>query len=153
MIVQHAVPADFDAWLDLAREVEPVFGPMADEKSFQQALRNAFAAHTAFCIRAESDGKNGDVQGGVVISPETNEIAWLAVTTKSRGKGYGRALIEFAINQLNQQQSIFVQTFDESVPQGKAARSLYKNLGFVDDKLGGLNPADIPTVIMRLPGS
>jgi len=150
MNIAYAALTDFDAWTALAMEVEHLFGPMADDASFQKALRQAIAQKTAFCIRANSDGKDHALKGGIVISKESNEIAWLVVSDRHPGKGYGRELLKFAIDKLNHQESIFVQTFDESNSEGKAARKLYSDFGFVDYKDGGLNPAGIPTVIMRL---
>ncbi|NDY74355.1 hypothetical protein DO021_13585 [Desulfobacter hydrogenophilus] len=88
--------------------------------------------------------------GGVVISKETNEIAWLAVSQRYRRKSYGRKLIKFAIGNLNLRENIFVQTFDKSVSEEKSARHLYWNFGFTDIQDGGLNPAGVPTVIMQL---
>lgn len=141
---------DFDAWISLAREVEPLFGPMADEISFQEALRHAISLNTAFCIYSKINGGRREFAGGIVISEDTNEIAWLAVSQKCRGKGYGRKLIEFALSSLNPQKDIFVQTFDKSVHEGEPARKLYLASGFTDFKDGGLNPAGVSTVIMRL---
>ncbi len=144
--------SDFAAWLALAREVEPLFGPMADEAGFQEAIRDAIANKRAFCIRSDPDEKDAYLKGGVVIAEETNEIAWLAVAERCRGMGFGRQLLKFAISRLNPQKSILVQTFARSVPEGNAARRLYLESGFNDSQDGGLNPAGIPTVIMELPG-
>ena len=142
--------ADFDAWISLARQVEALFGPMADELDFQDALRQAISSCTAFCIRSEPKKDNHCLIGGVVISRETNEVAWLAVSQEDRGKGYGRRLTEFAISKLNRRKNIFVQTFDKTVCEGAPARKLYLDLGFTDFKDGGPNPAGVPTVIMQL---
>lgn len=150
MEVEYSKLTDIDAWISLVKEVEPLFGPMADEADFQEALKQAILSDTAFCIRSEPGEKNKTLKGGIVISKEANEISWLAVSQKYRGMGYGRNLIEFAIGKLNSEESIFVQTFDDSVPEGKSARKLYSDFGFTDFKDGGLNPAGIPTVIMRL---
>jgi len=141
---------DFDAWILLARQVEPLFGPMADEMDFQNALSEAISLSTAFCIYSEPNEDSRNVIGGVVISKEKNEIVWLAVSPQYRGKGYGRKLIGYAIKKLNPQENMFVQTFDKSVPEGKSARNLYLDFGFTDIKDGGRNPAGVPTVIMRL---
>lgn len=141
---------DFDAWISLAREVEPLFGPMADELDFKESLKKAISLNTAFCIRSKPNRKNKSLIGGVVISKEANKIAWLAVSKQYRRKGYGRKLIGFAISRLNQSENIFVQTFDKSVSGGKAARNLYMDFGFIDIKYGGLNPAGVPTIIMQL---
>ncbi|MBN2427479.1 MAG: GNAT family N-acetyltransferase [Deltaproteobacteria bacterium] len=150
MNVRRADLNDVAAWLALAREVEYLFGPMADESPFQEALRQAITTRTAFCIGSEKDDHDPALMGGIVISKEANEIAWLAVTARCRGKGYGRALLQFALSRLKPHESISVQTFDASVPAGSAARKLYLDLGFCDDRKGPLNPAGIPTVIMKL---
>ena len=150
MNIVYAELIDFDAWISLAREVEPLFGPMADELSFQESLKQAISLNTAFCIRSDMNEKKKNLKGGVVISKESNEIAWLAVSQQYRRNGYGRKLIEFAIGNLNQRENIFVQTFDKSVSEGEPARKLYLDFGFTDIKDGGLNPAGVPTVIMQL---
>lgn len=150
MNIVYAESIDFDAWIALAREVEHLFGPMADEVPFQDALRQAISQKNAICIRADSDGKDRALKGGIVISKELNEIAWFAVSDKYRRKGCGRELLKFAINKLNHHETIFVQTFDESSFEGKAARKLYFDFGFIDNKNSGLNPAGIATVIMQL---
>ena len=149
MKVEYAELTDFDAWIRLAREVEPLFGPMADEAPFQEAIKQAMAQKTAFCMRSGPNDKKGILKGGVVISKELNEILWFAVSEPCRGKGYGRTLLDFAVNKLNHGKRILVQTFDASSPDGRAARKLYLDFGFLDYKDGGLNPAGIPTVIMQ----
>lgn len=150
MNVVSSKKSDFDAWISLAREFEPLFGPMADEIVFQEALRKAISSNSAFCIYSGLKEINQHLIGGVLISREMNEVAWLTVSQKYRGKGYGRSLIEFALSKLNQKESIFVQTFDDSVPEGQAARNLYSSFGFRDIKDGGVNPAGVPTVIMQI---
>ena len=137
----------------LAREVEPLFGPMADELGFQEALRQAIYTETAYCIYAGSDEADRCLSGGIVISKEMNEIAWLAVSQQYRKKGLGRKLIEFALGKLDRGENIVVQTFEGSVPEGAPARELYLDFGFTDFKDGGLNPAGIPIVIMQLEAS
>lgn len=153
MNVDYSNLSDFTAWISLAREVEPLFGPMADEPLFQEAIKEAIAEKRTFCIRASADEKDASLSGGVVIAEEANEIIWLAVAGRCRGMGFGRQLLKFAISRLNPQKNIFVQTFDQSVPEGTAARRLYLESGFADLKDGGPNPAGIPTVIMQLPAT
>ena len=149
MDVDHSNLEDFDAWLSLAMEVEPLFGPMAHERAFKEALMQAISEGRAFCIRSDQVEKESSLKGGIIISRESNEIAWFAVSKPYRGMGVGRQLLEFAVGQLNPQESIVVETFDASVPEGMAARKLYMDFGFTDNQDGGLNPAGIPTVIMK----
>ena len=85
-----AQPNQLNDWLELAREVEPLFGPMADLPEFQEALAMAIANGTALSCCEQA---SGTLLGGIVIDPEHNEIAWLGGTAGPRGKGIGRALI------------------------------------------------------------
>ncbi|MBN2092972.1 GNAT family N-acetyltransferase [candidate division KSB1 bacterium] len=151
MQVEYAKLADFNALIALSREVELLFGPMANEPTFQAGLKKAILEKTVYCIRPVSDGETQHLIGAIIISREQNEIAWLVVSEKYKRRGYGKQLLEFAMHQLNRSKDIFVQTFDKTVSAGKTARKLYTALGFIDDEAGGLNPAGIPTVIMKLP--
>ncbi|VFQ46195.1 GNAT family N-acetyltransferase [Desulfoluna butyratoxydans] len=146
--VRTSIASDLGAWLALAREVEPLFGPMADDASFQAALKQAIKDENAFCLRQAPDSP---FAGGVVISPDTNEIAWLAVSTAHRGRGLGAALLAKALDRLNPDKDVVVQTFHGSVPEGQAARALYARFGFDDLEDGGNDPAGLPTVIMKRP--
>ena len=151
MKVEYAELSHFDSLISLAREVEDIFGPMADEESFKEALKDVILQKVVFCISSREKGEGAPLQGGIIVSKETNEIAWLVVSEKYQNVGMGKSLLAFAISKLDRRKDIFVQTFDESVLLGKPARKLYLSSGFIDHEDGGLNPAGVPTVIMRLP--
>ena len=151
MMVQNAKQSDFESFLDLAEEVENIFGSMVNEKSFREGLKGAISNEVAFCIYSdfECNKRNTtNLKGGIVISKTTNEIVWLVVSKQYRGHGVGSLLVEHAINNLNPDKDIFVQTFDKISLQGEVARNLYLKLGFIEHANGGLNPAGVPTVIM-----
>jgi ribosomal protein S18 acetylase RimI-like enzyme len=150
MRVEPAGLEDVEGWLALAREVEPLFGPMAESADFQAALRQAIGRHEAFCIRSRPEGTPLVLEGAVVVSKAANEIAWLAVSADHRGQGHGRALLTAALTHLDPTRPVTVQTFAATVPEGQAARDLYRGFGFTDQEDGGLNPAGVPTVIMQL---
>jgi len=150
MSVECAKLSDLDSLINLSKEVEDLFGPMANEITFHEALKEAIIQKVVFCIRPSTEGQKNSLSGGVVISKETNEILWFVVSNNHQKHGYGSQLLKFALSQFDTKKDIFVQTFDESVASGAAARKLYLKSGFVDDKDGGLNPAGVPTVIMRL---
>lgn len=151
MNVHPAALSDFDALISLAGEVEHLFGPMAEEEAFHNALKSAISDGLVYCIR--DNGGDSPALGGIVISKTANEILWFAVSAHRQNRGYGRTLLAFALGRLDSRRDIRVQTFDASVPDGIPARRLYMNSGFSDHEEGGPNPAGIPTVIMRLPGT
>lgn len=153
MRVEPAGLEDLDGWLQLAREVEHLFGPMADSPDFQAALKQAMAGQEAFCIRSGPQGALPILPGAVAVSKAANEVTWLAVAGGQRGQGLGKALLAAALSQLDGTRPITVQTFAPAVTEGRAARNLYLGRGFTDHRDAGLNPAGVPTVVMRLGAS
>ena len=148
--IQIAAIDDFANWLALAREVEPLFGPMVDDPSFHEFLKKVFREQRAFCIREEDGPPGSPLCGGIAISRKKNEIGWLAVAEKQRGKGFGRALLEYALDNLNYQEDVWVQTFDETVIGGRPARRLYLHFGFRDHHPLDPTSTGIPRVMMVL---
>ena len=139
---------DFDQWIRLATEVEPLFGPMVKDPRFNEGLRQAILDGNAFCIRKADSGDGKTLQGGIVVSREANEILWFAVEEGSRGQGIGKTLLKEAIQHLDHSRPITVTTFDGSVKAGLPARRLYQKYGFNDSRPDDMNPAGIPTVVM-----
>ncbi|OQA05767.1 MAG: Acetyltransferase (GNAT) family protein [bacterium ADurb.Bin374] len=136
---------DIPAWLELAREVEPLFGPMAESEDFRSGIRQAILDGSAFCCETEG----GTIGGIIALHREGNEIAWLAVSSACRGKGIGRLLMETAMRELDPTADILVQTFAAGLGSGTSARTLFTGFGFTDAGAAGKNPAGIDTVIMR----
>ena len=136
---------DIVVWLDLAKEVEPIFGPMIGQDDFHTALKNIISSQSAYCARNE----NGCPLGIVAVSPAENEILWLAVFASARGQGIGQELLKYALSQLDAAAPVRVQTFSVSVPAGAPARKLYLAAGFLDTADVGINPAGLPTVFME----
>jgi ribosomal protein S18 acetylase RimI-like enzyme len=142
---------DYADWLKLAKEVEPLFGPMTDDPVFCDGLRQAILEGSALCIiESENEKESGLFLGGIVISKEANEILWLAIARHSRGQKAGAALLSEAIRQLDYKKPITVTTFDQTIEAGVPARRLYESAGFRDLIAAGSNPAGISTVVMVL---
>lgn len=135
---------DFHFWLELATEVESLFGPMTDSKEFQDGITECIRNNNAYGIENEQ----GNLAGIIALDRVKNEILWLAVARKHRGYNYGEKLIKKAIEELENNGDIYVQTFSEKENVGKNARTIYMKNGFVDYKDAGRNLADIETVIM-----
>lgn len=145
MKIEAVKKSDLDQWRLLVQEVEPLFGPMIGEEGFQAALISAIHEERALGIRNDA----GQLCGIIVVSYKKNAIEWLAVTGMERQNGYGEKLLNHAINRLNPQEPITVQTFDKTVPAGLGARKLYMKCGFLEISPAGLNPAGFPTVILK----
>jgi GNAT superfamily N-acetyltransferase len=132
----HIVLAQLDdvpAWLQLAGEVEFLFGPLVHEPAFHRALHNNIARGTAFCVR-ETDGSTGSpLLGGLLFSPQPPmyKIGWLAVTNQYRRRGIGQCLVEFVIHRVQPPAELVAITFGADVEAGHPARQFYTRMGFV----------------------
>jgi GNAT superfamily N-acetyltransferase len=123
---------DIPAWLVLAAEVEPLFGPMVEDPVFMRALRRNIARGTALCVR-ETDGPPGSrLLGGLLYSPKPPlyTIGWLAVTAAHRRRGIGRMLIEHVFQLAQLPAKFVVTTFGAGRAEGEPARRFYAQVGF-----------------------
>ena len=123
--VSEGTSEDVASWLEITREVEPLFGPMPD---FESTLRRNISRGTALCVRDAS----GQVLGGVLLraAPHT-QITWLAVRSSARRRGVGRALVAEALRRCQPPCEVLVDTFGEDNIEGFPARRLYESFGFV----------------------
>ncbi|HPH96112.1 MAG TPA: GNAT family N-acetyltransferase [Anaerolineaceae bacterium] len=132
MIVTLAQPEDIPAWLELAREVEPLFGPMVDDPGFLRALQKNIERGSAFCVR-QGDGPPGTaLLGGMLFSarPPVYTIGWLAVTRAIRRQGIGDQLMAFAMRGIATPAEMVLTTFGEDCVEGRPARRFYERWGF-----------------------
>lgn len=130
-LVCVARPADIPAWLLLARELEPLFGPMCDDPAFVAALERNIARQTALCIRSEDH--DAGLLAGLLYSakPPLYKLNWLGVTAAQRRNGLGQRLYAAIFQTIRAPATIEVCTFGADHPGGQAARSFYSKLGFV----------------------
>src|SRR5499433_2948586 len=90
MHVVLAQPADIPAWLDLAAEVEPLFGPMVADPGFHAVLERNIGRQTAFCIREQDAAPDMPLMGALLFSvthAPHYTIGWLAVAQRWRRQG------------------------------------------------------------------
>src|SRR5262249_48897371 len=121
--VRAATLDDLDQWLEIVREVEPLFGPMPD---FAVHAQRAIERGTA--LVATVDGR---VCGACILSPHgtPQEIRWLAVRGADRRHGIGSFMVD-AVEERWPTGAIAVVTFAESSVDGRPARRLYEARGF-----------------------
>jgi GNAT superfamily N-acetyltransferase len=134
MRVIPACEEDIPSWLQLALEVEPLFGvPLTRDEGFNKALRKNIQRGSAFCIR-EQDGPIGTpLCGGLLFSSKhhpTYELGWLAVSNAWQRTGIGRALVEHVFGLIVPPAELIVTTFIEGKPGGEPARRFYIKHGF-----------------------
>lgn len=152
MKVQTATETDFDAWLDLAQEVEPLFGPMVAEPTFHAALRGHIERETALCVRRADGSPGAPLLAGILISrrPPDCRIDWLAVASRARGRGLGSLLLAHSLALMPRPSTVSVVTFGSDNPAGVAARRLYERYGFVAAEMTDPGPEGESRQLFRL---
>jgi ribosomal protein S18 acetylase RimI-like enzyme len=133
--------ADISSWLEIVREVEPLFGPMPD---FEATLLRKIEQRAALRVLSDDRDEAGPVLGGMLLggTREHGWIRWLAVRSAARGKGIGQCLVEAAIKRMPAAKTISLDTFREENVAGWPARRLYRRLGFVPGAL--VEPQGMP---------
>lgn len=129
-MVHPATTDDIASWLEIVRQVEPLFGPMP---LFDVTLKTKIAEGAALCLRAQS----GEVLGGILLGGEApdNWIRWLAVRSAARRKGVGAALLSDVLRRWSGACTISLATFGADNGDGRPARRLYERFGFVAGKM------------------
>jgi len=74
-----STPEDFEGWLLLAKEVEPLFGPMVEEPAFREGLRLAIMNGQA---KPHDEQSGQDVRG---IDTDDRSLIQDMVRKKPRG--------------------------------------------------------------------
>ena len=132
MQVQIATRADISNWLELASQVEFLFGPMVDQPDFQRALRKNIDRESAYCVREQDRSAGAPLMGGLFLScrPPKYHIRWLSVDQQWRRRGIGTVLLEQVFDLIKPPAELFVTTFGEDNLEGQPARHFYKKMGF-----------------------
>jgi len=125
-------PEDIPAWLILAAEVEPLFGPLVNDPSFHRALHKNIGRGTAFCVRDADEPPDVPLHGGLLFSPKPPiyTVGWLAVAIPHRRHGIGQRLIEYVVGLVDIPAELIAITFRGDNPAGEPARRLYEQMGF-----------------------
>jgi GNAT superfamily N-acetyltransferase len=132
MKVRIATREDIPSWLELAAEVEHLFGPHVDDPGFLAALRRSVDRGSAFCIR-EGDGPTGaPLLAGMLFSAKVPiyRVSWLAVTGRWRHRGLGSLLMAHALEWVQPPAEVSAITFGADFPGGVPARRFYESFGF-----------------------
>lgn len=133
MEVLYGVREDIRSWIELVREVSPVFPGLETEEAIEEHRNTVLEfmdGKRALCVKI-----GGRVAGVLLFSVRHNMICCLAVSPEHRHKGIASALLSAALEQLDKNKDIKVTTFREDDEKGTAARALYKKFGFSEDML------------------
>jgi GNAT superfamily N-acetyltransferase len=129
---QIATREDIPLWLELAAEIEYLFGPHVDDPAFLAALERNIGRGSAFCVRANDGPPGAALLAGILFSAKhpVYRIGWFAVTERWRHKGLGSLLMAHVLGLVQPPAEVQVTTFGPEIPDGVPARRLYQSFGF-----------------------
>ncbi|KGO14254.1 GNAT family N-acetyltransferase [Clostridium botulinum] len=129
IIADFTKEVDIDIWMNLIEIVKNDFPGLIVE-DYRKILKESIQQRTALIVKDETK-----TIGVLIFSYENKEIAFLVVHPQYRKKGIATGLFNKMYNQFPKSTEITVTTYRENDTKGKAARALYKRLGFIEDEL------------------
>ena len=133
MNIQLAKPEHIDAWMALVEQVRDAFPGLETAE--------AMAEHRATVLKFMQSSSAiwavdaGRVIGTLLFSRENSVLCFLAVDPIYRRQHIARQMVDFMLTQMEEGKDISRITYQESDPNGQAARAFYKRLGFSEGKL------------------
>lgn len=126
-----AKPDDLPKWLEVADDVGGIMRipDMRNDKTFLEYAKRKLENNNAIMA---FDKVNNKCTGFIGFSHTNNSITWLGVKSDYRNQGIGSKLLSLALNQLDNNKPIKVNTYPASYLPGKPARNLYFKYGFIE---------------------
>ena len=147
MKVEYGMPLDIESWMELVQSVSWNFPGLETEVAIEdhrQTVLRFMGENRALCV------KDAEKEVGVLLlSKKHNMICCLAVTPEYRRNGIASALLEKALAELDRSKDITVTTFRDNDKKGIAPRALYKQFGFVEEKLLIENDYPVQRFVLR----
>ena len=150
MLITWATEREIGKWRALATEVSPIFRHPADMGSDPEFIAYTERRAGNYEALIAVDRMSGDCLGIIGFSRAKNSITWLAVAEAHRRRGAGSKLLRVALNQLDHERPITVETFPEGFPPGKPAKNLYRKFGFIETESDLTGPFDTRICRMTL---
>ena len=147
MKVEYGMPLDIESWMELVQSVSWNFPGLETEVAIEdhrQTVLRFMGENRALCVK---DAEK--VVGVLLLSKKHNMICCLAVTPEYRRNGIASALLEKALSELDRSKDITVTTFRDNDKKGIAPRALYKQFGFVEEKLLIENDYPVQRFVLR----
>ena len=149
MKVEYGTLQDIESWMRLVQRVRwnfPGLETAAALDDHRKTVLRFMGENRALCVKDAVK-----VVGVLLLSKKHNMICCLAVAPEYRRNGIASALLEKALAKLDRSKDITVTTFRDNDEKGIAPRALYKQFGFVEEKL--LIENDYPVQRFVLGGS
>lgn len=133
MLIELGTKQDIDSWMSLVEKVKDAFPGLETKEALNEhknTVLDFMNKASAICAKEQ-----GEIVGTLLFSCENNEICFLAVDTEHRRQHVAEKMVSFMLTKMDSQRDVFVTTYRDGVPEGRAARAFYKKIGFTEGKL------------------
>jgi ribosomal protein S18 acetylase RimI-like enzyme len=133
MMIERVGMEDIQAWIDLARDVEPLLeGLVADMdrvyEGFEEYMARKVRQQEALMAVVASPRQ---CLGIIAFSRKRNSITFFAVHQRCRGRGIGTELLTHALKELDGCKEVTAFAFREGYKSGEPSQRIYRKFGFV----------------------
>lgn len=133
MLIELGTKQDIDHWMSLVKKVKDVFPGLETKEAMDEhknTVLDFMGRASAICAKEQ-----GMIVGALLFSSENNEICFLAVDAEHRRQHIAKKMVSFMLTKMDQLRDVSVTTYRDGVPEGRAARAFYKQMGFTEGKL------------------
>ncbi|MFR1834421.1 MAG: GNAT family N-acetyltransferase [Lachnospiraceae bacterium] len=131
--IRFARERDIDSWMNLVNKVKENFPGLETGQALKEhrnTVLEFIRKESAICAKSD-----GGIVGTLLFARDSNMLCFLAVDPECRRQHIAEKMVSEMLPFLNPQKDVVVTTYREGVPEGIAARSFYKHLGFAEGKL------------------
>ena len=133
MEIKLAQAQDIDAWMTLVEQVRDIFPGLETAEAMEEHRATVLSFMEKSC--AVCAAEENRMAGILLFSKEPCELCFLAVDPACRRQHIALKLVSFMLTQVDEGKDITVITYQESDPNGHAARAFYRSLGFLEGRL------------------
>lgn len=128
MTIRIRTTHDVAAWMELVRIVKDNFPGLESEAALREhenTVLHFMQRQEALCAK-----ENERITGVLLFSKADGELCFLAVHPNERRQHVGEKLVRAMLSMLPPHGCVKVLTYCDNVPEGEAARKLYRKIGF-----------------------
>ena len=133
MNVELGKACDLDNWMDLVENVKDSFPGLETREALEGHRRTVLefmGRDAAVCAKIDDR-----IVGTLLFSRDDHMLCFLAVDEAYRRQHIAENMVAYMLTLMEAGEDIVVTTYREGAPEGAAARTFYKRLGFIEGRM------------------
>ena len=133
MNVELGKACDIDNWMRLVNQVKDSFPGLETREALEEHRRTVLefmGRDAAVCAKIDDR-----IVGTLLFSRDDHMLCFLAVDEAYRRQHIAENMVAYMLTLMEAGEDIVVTTYREGAPEGAAARTFYKRLGFIEGRM------------------